>query len=535
MSKQELVFNVKADVKGAVKDIEKVEKAVDKAADSTEKLQEGTEKGTKGFRGMGKVIKGVGTALKAAGIGLIAGVLAKFMEVVGSNQTVMDKFKTGMEFLSIAFNDFFRFLNKNVGTVVDYFKAIFSDPRQALIDFGEIIKKSIIERFESMLETFGHLGKALGELVKGNFKEAWESAKSAGKESVDIWTGVDNSVDKLSDTFKTATGAISEYTRRTWESAEALVELDKASRMAVVANQGLIEQYDKQAEGLRQVRDDVRKTFAERIKANEDLGEVLEKQHELMKENANIVLASAQAQFEKNGNDENAIALMEAKNELAAIDAQITGFKSEQLTNEASLQQELLDIQNMVAEESLSNTERELLALENSYNEKIRMARLAGQNTVQMEKNFAKQKNLIIQNQVNAQLSAVAGLAGALSALAGDNKELAVASAIIDTYVGANKAFAQGGILGFVGAASIIIQGLANVKQIYAQDVGSGGGGGSIGGGATPQAPTPEAMNLDLGDATPIQEQEPVQAYVVTDDISESQDKISNIRRRASI
>jgi hypothetical protein len=534
MSKQELVFNVKADVKGAVKDIEKVEKAVDKAADSTEKLQEGTEKGSKGFRGMGKVIKGVGTALKAAGIGLIAGVLAKFMEVVGQNQTVMDGFKKNMEFLSIAFNDFFKFLNDNVGTVIDYFRGIFEDPMGAVRDFGDAIAENITNRFNAFLDTIGYLAKAVKQLFNKNLQGAWDTMKEAGERSIDVLTGVENSLDKASNTIRNVTSSISEYTRRTWESAEALVALDKAARMAVVANQGLIEQYDKQAEGLRQVRDDVRKTFAERIKANEDLGEVLEKQHELMKENANIVLAAAQAQFEKNGNDENAIALMEAKNELAAIDAQITGFKSEQLTNEASLQQELLDIQNMVAEESLSNIDRELMALDNSYNEKIKMAEKAEQDTTNLKKNHARQRKLIVQNQVNAELSAVSGLAGALSALAGDNKELAAASAIIDTYVGANKAFAQGGVLGFVSAASIIVQGLANVKQIYAQDVGTGGGG-SIGGGATPQAPTPEALNLDLGDATPIQEQEPIQAYVVTDDISESQDKISNIRRRASI
>ena len=534
MSKEQLVFNVKADVKGAVKDIGKVEKAVDKAADQTERLEEGTKKGAKGFKGMGKVIKGVGTALKAAGLGLLAGLMAKFLEVVSSNQTVMDKFKTGMEFLSIAFNDFFRFLNDNIGTVVDYFKAIFADPKQALIDFGNAIKENLIERFMSFLDTMGHVATALGHLIKGQFTDAWDSVKAAGKESIDIWTGVDNSADKLSDTFKTVTSSISEYTRRTWDSAEALVELDKASKKAVVANQALIEQYDKEAELLRQTRDDTRKTFAERIKANEDLGEVLEKQNELMLKNADIILAAAQAQFNKNGNDENAIALQEAKNEKLAIEAQITGFRSEQLTNQASLEQELLDVKNMVAEEGLSNTERELVALDNSYGEKIKMAKKAGLDTTALEKKFAKEKTKIKQDQVNAELSAVSGLAGALSSLAGDNKKLAAASAIIDTYVGANKAYAQGGMLGFISAAAVIVAGIANVKKIYEQDVGGGSDGG-ISGGATPQAPTPEAMNLDLGDATPIQEQEPVQAYVVTDDISESQDKISNIRRRASI
>jgi len=63
-----------------------------------------------------------------------------------------------------------------------------------------------------------------------------------------------------------------------------------------------------------------------------------------------------------------------------------------------------------------------------------------------------------------------------LSALMGMNKDLALASgrvaqaaALIDMYAGANKAFQQGGVLGFFTAAAIITAGLANVAQIESQ------------------------------------------------------------------
>lgn len=49
-----------------------------------------------------------------------------------------------------------------------------------------------------------------------------------------------------------------------------------------------------------------------------------------MKANAEQVLAAAQAQFDKNASDENFIALQEAKNELLAVEATVTGFLSEQ-------------------------------------------------------------------------------------------------------------------------------------------------------------------------------------------------------------
>jgi hypothetical protein len=87
---------------------------------------------------------------------------------------------------------------------------------------------------------------------------------------------------------------------------------------------------------------------------------------------------------------------------------------------------------------------------------------------------------------VEARLAAFSGLANALSGLAGDNKELAAAGAIIDTYAGANKAFQQGGVAGFVTGGAIIAAGLANVQKIYSTPVGDSGGGGK-----TPAATTP--------------------------------------------
>ena len=45
-----------------------------------------------------------------------------------------------------------------------------------------------------------------------------------------------------------------------------------------------------------------------------------------MKANAQAIVDAAQAQFDKNDSDANAIALQEALNEQKAIDATITGF-----------------------------------------------------------------------------------------------------------------------------------------------------------------------------------------------------------------
>ena len=64
------------------------------------------------------------------------------------------------------------------------------------------------------------------------------------------------------------------------------------------------------------------------------------------------------------------------------------------------------------------------------------------------------------------------------------------------------------------------------------QDVGGGGGGG--GGGSAPATPAPQMMSgaFELsGGIKP----EPVKAFVVTDEMTNSQDQLANIRRRATI
>jgi hypothetical protein len=193
-----------------------------------------------------------------------------------------------------------------------------------------------------------------------------------------------------------------------------------------------------------------------------------------------IRIREAELDVEKNNSVENQIKLQEALNEKKAVEAQITGFQSEQLVNQVSLQKEQTQV-----------------ALENA----------------------------------EAQLQAYSDLAGALSGLAGENKALAVAQATIDTYAGATKAFAQGGVAGFVSGAAIIAAGLSNIRKILSVDVP---------GNTNPPPPPPSetgtpAPEMLSGAFTLTPEQQPVQAYVVTDDMTNNQNKLANIRRRATI
>jgi hypothetical protein len=137
-----------------------------------------------------------------------------------------------------------------------------------------------------------------------------------------------------------------------------------------------------------------------------------------------------------------------------------------------------------------------------------------------------------------ATIDAVSGGLNTLAGIAGENsiagKALGLSSAVIDTYVGANKALAQGGIFGAVSAAAIITTGLLNVKKIMSVKIpGSSNGGGS----PTFSAPVVNSTVLnqertgskDIVSAVSNSNQQPIKAYIVEKDLQKATEKRKTI------
>jgi len=359
---EKIIIDLEAKTDKALKGIDKVADSVKDLNNEVTKGNKQTEKSLKGVesasKNVSKGIKAIGTTLKAIGIGLLISALGTLKEVFEKNQKVADFFNTSFEAISIAFNDFVGFIDKNLGTITGFFKDIFENPRDKLVELGSAIKKGLIDRFNQLLEVFGLVGKSLGQLIKGEFSAAFDTIKEAGKQTVDVVTGVDDSFEAVSKT-------ITEYTKKTIKAAKSNVELAKSAEIAAVLNQGLVEKYDRQAEQLRQIRDDESKSIEDRIKANEELALVLDEQEKAMKENAAITVASAKAELDKNKeNIQLQKAYQEALNEQAGIEAQITGFRSEQQTNTNSLLKEQKEIMNEIALFGKSERDKERLELE---------------------------------------------------------------------------------------------------------------------------------------------------------------------------
>ena len=569
----------------------KAQKGVDNLTDEivnlNKEVAQGNKETAKGLKGVEKAsdktaggVKKIGGALKALGIGLIIAGFSKFVEVLNENQKVADFFSITFEALSLAFNDFFNFILSNTGAITNFFKAAFDDPVQNMIDFGIAIKENVIERIQSSIDTLGYLAEAVVKVFKGDFAGALDAAKNAGKELVDVVTGVDDSFDKTAEVVNKVAAATSNYVKETIKGATENVNLAKTAELATVANQGLIEEYDRLAEEQRQLRDNEFNTIEERVAANNKLKEVLDEQKKLMLENANAILAAAQAQFDKNGNDENQIALLEAQNEVLAVQAQIKGFMSEQDSNANALKREELelnqslidgdaerqkaerdfnaeiienDVLRLEAQKTNAEKEKELeekrlkdkrdsykagtQAFQDAQNELDAYSKESARNQVKIQKDLDKAK----ESQMTETLGNLATIVGKNSKF---GKAIAIVQAIRDTYAGANKALAQGGIFGFIGAAAVTAAGLANIKAITSTpDPTPPAGASTGGGGSVPAMPSaPPAFNVvgqggtsQLADAIGSQASEPVRAYVVSNDVTTAQGLERNIVEGATI
>jgi hypothetical protein len=527
-----------------------------------------------------RVLISVGNTLKAIGIGLLLASLEKLREVFASNQKVIDFFNITMEALTIAFNDFFNFLNANVGTVAGYFKSIFTDPLGAIQDMGAAIEKYLIRSFVNFLELIEVSGLAISKFFKGDWAGAIGLASLAGSKFVDVVTGVDDSMVKVGNAISNTVDSIKNYVKGTIDAATGTIELNKAALTAEIQLQGLLEQYDRQAEKLRQVRDEERNTIQERIKANNDLNDVLDEQEEAMLKLIDIQIAAAQRQYDINNNQENYNELLKITQERSAVLAQIEGFRSEQKSNDLALFREELelsmslrdaDFERMVANEefnasmvgndvarlerlkTLSQKESEIR--EQQLRDDLARTKLGTQAQVDaqnalfdfLQDNGNKQKELDREIQ-EAKLATVSGALGGIAQLVGESsafgKGIAVSQAIIDTYAGANKALGQGGIFGGVAAAGIIAAGLANVKTILSTETPAtpsfaGGGSASV---SAPAVPTPPRFNIvgqsnisQLSETIAGQTKEPVKAYVVSSDVTTAQSLERNIVSSASI
>lgn len=130
-----------------------------------------------------------------------------------------------------------------------------------------------------------------------------------------------------------------------------------------------------------------------------------------------------------------------------------------------------LENQRAIEEENItSDFERENLRLEQQYQMEVAAAEKVGADVTLIEAKYAQIREKREKELVNAKLQMTADIAGQISNIMGQEsaagKVFALAQATINTYLGASKAIAQGGIWGVAQAAIVIAAGLKQVASI---------------------------------------------------------------------
>ena len=240
---------------------------------------------------------------------------------------------------------------------------------------------------------------------------------------------------------------------------------------------------------------DIEKANQDKIDAEKDLQKKLKEEREKAFEELQIGQADA---WERRANK-----ALDEEEELAELKIAI----QERMFN---------NIQDLISSSLNAQGNR----IEAEYKKEVRLAEANGKSTEAIEEKYNAKRTALAEKQ----------------------KKVKIALAMIDMYQSAVAAYNQGmGVpppagltIAPVAAGLAIAAGLANINSIMQTDVGVGGGGGATATAPTGGSPAPQMMSgaFELSGGT---EPEAFRAYVVTDEMTNSQNQLANIRRRATI
>tara|TARA_R100001244_G_scaffold132243_1_gene107671 strand:- start:555 stop:2246 length:1692 start_codon:yes stop_codon:yes gene_type:complete len=552
----------KTNIAKAKKDLENIKDQTSEINENVKGLKEAGDTGNKGMKTLATGFKGVGLAMKAMGVGLIIAAFNLLKDAVMQNQTAIDAVAIVTKTLGGLFNQ----LSKVVVDLGRQMFNAFSQPQKTI----DSVREKLIEFKDYIVDKFSGVGTILKgifsfdlDMIKDGLEEVKGDYNDFKEDAINVYEDIKETAVKTFEAIKEATiGAISKATE--------IQKLKNEVILLEAEQQKINFQYLKEQELLRQTRDDIALTFAERIKANEELSTSLQNQLEV--EEAILLKKLDLAQREASANETNIElqkAVIEAETELADLEERITGFRSEQLTNVNSLLQEQKDALTELSLVGKTERELELEELRISYEAKLELARKSGGDieavtkefndlTLSANNRFADEdlaiSDALAKAKEDQRKSNIDNIQGAIK-MAGDlfeegsamQKATGVASAVIDTWKSVNMALASSPPpLSYITAGISLATGLKSVKNILAvktkkkvdtPDATGGGGLPSGAGGGT------EAL-ADLSNIPSITEQfneqfggqqQPIQAYVVEQQVTESQQINTMIQDKATL
>ena len=200
-----------------------------------------------------------------------------------------------------------------------------------------------------------------------------------------------------------------------------------------------------------------------------------------------------------------------------------------------------------------TNLDNKLITQEQFETAKKALTEKTNGEVAKLDEDADKKKKDLLNSQLDAVKQGLSSIANIAELFAGKSKKsqkkafniqkaTQIASATIDTYKSATSAFSSlsgipivGPVLGGIAAAGAVAAGIMNIKKIKNTQFeggaepsaggggGGGGGGGDMGGGGAPQAPQFNVVgNNGMNQLAQLQ-QKPVQAFVVSSEMTSAQ------------
>jgi hypothetical protein len=537
--------------------------------------------------GLGKQMWALVANPIGAVIAALVGAITLLYKAFTSTNDGADKLDQGLAGLGAAFE----VVMNAVAKVAEGLIGLFENPQKALSDFADMLKENITNRFEGLMELLPALGKAISLLFEGEFSEAGKVAVDATAKVAlgveDITDKVSAGIDAINKLGAEAVAAANQAAKiekilQGVEDGERALRIERSKQAKQLATARLQMEddtatFESRIEALKKVADSEEQLAAKELKLAKAKANAISARNKLT--DASDEALSKEAEAIARVNDLEAESIMRKRKVVKSIESlnnQKTASEKEaakavedalKATEQAN--KEALDNRIKLAEDGINAEQdaKKLLALKTIEDQKelnAELERIETERTMKMidskksfqlsttdleikaaqdlankkfdiaKENAEKQKDLD-KKTFDAKMAIMDATANALatfSQLAGEEtamgKALSVASAIIATYSGANKALEAGAAtppLGYINAAAIIATGLINVKKILSvkvpgqseagQSVPSGPSVSIIGGTADPSAQMSASLNRSLN--------KPAKAYVVGNDMSSQQ------------
>jgi hypothetical protein len=358
--------------------------------------------------------------------------------------------------------------------------------------------------------------------------------------------------------------SITDFVGATSDASRALDKLKKDADNTLAVNKKFMQEHGDQVDEYTKKKIDAKNAYAAAVKEdgadqvalakklNRELGAIEfsrgDEARKIQKEANEKAAADRKAQSEKAAAQAKADLekqQQEEKDKKAKYDEETAAGL--QLLNQANLEKDLQDSARKrgLLDEQIALLEEGVAAEQVTETKRTENAEASSKAIAAIAQAEAKAKN----DALNFYGDALGNLAGMLGESTAAGKAAAVASATISTYSSANKAYESqlaiptpdAPIRATIAAGIAIAGGLLNVKKILSVQAPGGGGGG---GGSVPSPTAMTAPNFNVVGASSTsqlaqtignQQNTPVQAYVVSNDVTTAQALDRNIIKGASL